>query len=99
MPLTGAGAGAPRDHAAQAWNMLPPGQAGGVAFTKNSTDQIELYDGLTRLRDNVTDADLRRFFKRETLGLAPGSAPAASSGRARASRSPATAGACRTSRA
>jgi len=63
---------APADHAAQAWNVLPPGQAGGVAFTKNSTDQIALYEGLTRLRDNVTDADLRRFFKRETLGLAPG---------------------------
>ena len=49
--------------------MLPPGQAGGVVFTKNSTDQIKLYEGLTRLRDRVTDADLKRFFKRETLGL------------------------------
>ncbi len=63
---------APPDHAAQAWNVLPPGQAGGVAFTKNSTDQIALYEGLTRLRDKVTDADLRRYFKPETLGLAPG---------------------------
>lgn len=62
----------PADHAAQAWNVLPPGQAGGVALTKSSTDQIALYDGLTRLRDNVTDTDLRRYFKRETLGLAPG---------------------------
>ena len=70
--MTGAGANGVRDHAAQAWNVLPPGQAGGVAFTKNSTDQIALYEGLTRLRGNVTDADLRRFFKRETLGLAPG---------------------------
>ena len=72
MSLTGAGAGATRDHAAQAWNVLPPGQAGGMAFTKNSTDQIALYEGLTRLGGNVTDADLPRFFKRETLGLAPG---------------------------
>ena len=31
--------------------MLPPGQAGGVEFTRNSTDQIALYEGLTRLRD------------------------------------------------
>ena len=62
----------PTDHAAQAWNVLPPGQAGGVAFTKNSTDQIALYEGLTRLRDNVTDADLRRYLQRETLGLSPG---------------------------
>ena len=70
--LTGASANGTRDHAAQAWNVLPPGQAGGVAFTKNSTDQIALYEGLTALRGNVTDADLRRFYKRETLGLAPG---------------------------
>ncbi len=70
--MTGAGANGVRDHAAQAWNVLPPGQAGGVELTKNSTDQIALYEGLTRLRGNVTDADLRRFFKRETLGLAPG---------------------------
>jgi acyl-homoserine lactone acylase PvdQ len=70
--LAGAGATGRRDHAAQAWNVLPPGQAGGVTFTKNSTDQIALYEGLTRLRGNVTEADLRRFFKRETLGLAPG---------------------------
>ena len=46
--LTGASANGTRDHAAQAWNVLPPGQAGGVAFTKNSTDQIALYEGLTR---------------------------------------------------
>jgi len=62
-------AASPKDHAAQAWNVLPPGQAGSVAFTKNSTDQIALYEGLTLRRDRVTDADLRRYFKRETLGL------------------------------
>ncbi len=68
--VAGAGAASsPRDHAAQAWNVLPPGEAGGVAFTKNSTDQIRLYEGLTRMRDRVTDTDLKRFFKRETLGL------------------------------
>lgn len=66
----GSAGAAPRaDHAAQAWNVLPPGQAGGIAFTKTSTDQAKLYDGLTPLRDRVTDTDLRRFFKRETLGL------------------------------
>ena len=67
--VAGASAAGPVDHAAQAWNVLPPGQAGGVAFTKNSTDQIALYEGLTLRRDRVTDADLRRYFKRETLGL------------------------------
>lgn len=70
--VAGAATRPSRDHAAQAWNVLPPGQAGGVAFTRNSTDQIRLYEGLTRLGDRVTDADLRRFFKRESLGLAPG---------------------------
>jgi acyl-homoserine lactone acylase PvdQ len=65
----GAAGTPPKDYAAQAWNVLPPGQAGGVAFTRNSTDQIALYEGLTRLGDRVTDADLKRLFKRETLGL------------------------------
>lgn len=57
------------DHAAQAWNVLPPGQAGGVAFSKSSTDQIALYDGLTPLRDKITDTQIQRHFKRATLGL------------------------------
>jgi acyl-homoserine lactone acylase PvdQ len=70
--VTGASAKSPADYAAQAWNVLPPGQAGGVPPTKSSTDQIALYDGLTRLGDRVRGADLRRFFKRETLGLPPG---------------------------
>ena len=66
---TAAGGAAPRDHAAVAWNVLPPGQAGGVAFTKNSTDQAQLYDALTPLQDRVTDATIAKTFKRETLGL------------------------------
>ena len=57
------------DHAVQAWNILPPGQAGGITFTTNATDQAKLYDGLTPLGGSVTDADIRRFFKRATLGL------------------------------
>lgn len=65
---TAVGAG-PRDHAAAAWNILPPGQAGGVAFTKNSTDQSTLYDALTPLQDRVTDSTIAKTFKRETLGL------------------------------
>ncbi len=68
---TAAGGAAPRDHAAVAWNILPPGQAGGVAFTKNSTDQGQLYDALTPLQDRVTDATIAKTFKRETLGLGP----------------------------
>ncbi len=57
------------DYAAAAWNVLPPGQAGGVAFTKNSTDQAKLYDSLTPLQDRVTAATIPKAFKRETLGL------------------------------
>ncbi len=64
-----AGGAPPRDHAAVAWNILPPGQAGGVAFTKNSTDQAKLYDALTPLQDHVTEATIAKTFKRETLGL------------------------------
>lgn len=60
---------APRDHAAQSWNILAPGQAGGVAFTRNSTDQAKLYDALTPLQDRVTDKTITRLFKRQTLGL------------------------------
>jgi acyl-homoserine lactone acylase PvdQ len=52
--------------------VLPPGQAGDVPPTRSSSDQIALYDGLTRLGERVRNADLRRFFKPETLGLAPG---------------------------
>jgi acyl-homoserine lactone acylase PvdQ len=63
------GAAPAPDFAAEAWNILPPGQAGGVQFTRNSTDQAVLYDGLTPLQDRVTPAAIRRWFKRETLGL------------------------------
>jgi acyl-homoserine lactone acylase PvdQ len=42
--------------------ILPPGNFGGIPFTQNSTDQLPLYAGLTPLRDNVTQADIDRFF-------------------------------------
>ena len=64
---------APADHAAQAWNVLPPGQAGGVVFTKNSTDQIALYEGLTRLREN--SALFRSRMTAEGFDLLPGEHP------------------------
>ncbi|MSO58055.1 MAG: hypothetical protein EXQ77_03330 [Thermoleophilia bacterium] len=63
-------AGPPRtDFAAVSLNILPPGQAGGVAFTKNSTDQAALYDRLTPLQDRVSAADLAKTFKAAPLGL------------------------------
>jgi acyl-homoserine lactone acylase PvdQ len=60
----------PRDHAAVALSILPPGENGGLEFNRNTTDQAKLYDALTPLWDTVTNADLRRLFKPATLGLA-----------------------------
>ena len=42
--------------------ILPPGNYGGLPPTDNSTDQLPLYDGLTPLRGNVTDADIDELF-------------------------------------
>ncbi len=58
---------APGAAADRAYDILPPGQFGGVPFTAHSTDQIPLYDGLTPLRRSVTAADIVRFYKPETL--------------------------------
>jgi acyl-homoserine lactone acylase PvdQ len=60
---------APREHAAASWNVLPPGQAGGVSFTKTSTDQLKLYDALTPLQDRVSATTIATTFKRAPLGL------------------------------
>ncbi|MGZ6973443.1 MAG: penicillin acylase family protein [Acidimicrobiia bacterium] len=38
--------------------ILPPGNYGGLPTTDESRDQLPLYDGLTPLRGNVTDADI-----------------------------------------
>ncbi len=62
-------AGGPRDYASTALSILPPGENGGVAFNQNTSDQAKLYDALTPLRGNVTNADLQKYFKPETLGL------------------------------
>src|SRR5689334_1924281 len=42
----------------RAYYILPPGNYGGLPTTANSTDQLPLYDALTPLRGNVTDADI-----------------------------------------
>ena len=46
----------------RAYYVLPPGNYGGLPTTDESTDQLALYDGLTPLRDDVTDADLDAHF-------------------------------------
>ena len=47
--------------------ILPPGNYGGLPVTNNSRDQIALYDGLTPLRGNVTDADIDRYYLPENF--------------------------------
>src|SRR5262245_52049508 len=42
--------------------ILPPGNYGGLPTTANSLDQLPLYDALTPLRGNVTDADIERDY-------------------------------------
>lgn len=46
----------------RAYYILPPGNYGGIPTNDNSLDQLPLYDGLTPLRGNVTDADIEAFF-------------------------------------
>ena len=54
---------APAGAADRIYNILPAGEDGGLPTSAHSTDQIPLYDGLTPLAGNVTDADIERFFK------------------------------------
>jgi acyl-homoserine lactone acylase PvdQ len=46
----------------QAWYILPPGNYGGLPTTDESTDQLPLYDGLTPLRGDITQADIASHF-------------------------------------
>ncbi|HSP27672.1 MAG TPA: penicillin acylase family protein [Ilumatobacteraceae bacterium] len=46
----------------RAYYILPPGNYGGLPVNDNSLDQLPLYDGLTPLRGNVTDADIDELF-------------------------------------
>ena len=41
----------------RAYYILPPGNYGGLPVNENSLDQLPLYDGLTPLRGDITDAD------------------------------------------
>ena len=63
----GAGANPRHDYALVARDILPPGNFGGLAFTKHSSDQAVLYDALTPLFDKVAARDVTRDFKAEPL--------------------------------
>ena len=58
-----------KDYAAVALNVLPPGQSGSLAFGRNASDQLGLFDGLTPLGANVSSRQLRRYFKSARFGL------------------------------
>ena len=66
--LTAAPAAA-QDYAATARNIIPSGQYGSVPPAPGADTQALMYDALTPLFDNVTDADLMSKFKSEAFGL------------------------------
>jgi acyl-homoserine lactone acylase PvdQ len=57
------------DFGKDVYNVLPAGQFGGLPLTKHSNDQLPLYDGLTPLWDQVTAADIPKYFKPERLSV------------------------------
>ena len=57
-----------RDFASTALNIIPSGQYGAVPPPPKADDQARMYDALTPLFDDVTNRDLRRYFKSEMLG-------------------------------
>src|SRR6516225_6370288 len=46
----------------RAYYVLPPGNYGGLPTTTESLNQLPLYDALTPLRGNVTDADIQNDY-------------------------------------
>ncbi len=61
-PTTEAVSDAPAITEDRSYYILPPGNYGGLPKTDESTDQLALYDGLTPLRDEVTDEDIENLF-------------------------------------
>jgi acyl-homoserine lactone acylase PvdQ len=60
-----------KDPAQTALNIMPHGQWGDVPVPPGADSQALMYDGLTPLFDQVTDADLPKYFKSEGLGVGP----------------------------
>ena len=46
----------------RSYYILPPGNYGGLPTNDNSLDQLPLYDSLTPLRGDVSDADIDQYF-------------------------------------
>ena len=55
-----------QDTASTALNILPSGQSED-ASAPGATREAEMYNALTPLRDNITDAQLPNYFKSEAL--------------------------------
>src|SRR3954453_1511207 len=85
------------DFAATARNIIPSGQYGGYPVPAGADQQAQMYDALTPLFNQVTDADLQTKFNSQGFGAGPMGPAYRSRPRARASRSCATSTACRTS--
>ena len=51
----------------RSFHILPPGNYGGIPTGEHSLDQLPLYDGLTPLRGDVTEADLEALFLPQDL--------------------------------
>jgi hypothetical protein len=50
------------------YNIVPPGQFGGLPFNSHSTDQIPLYEGLAPFHEHISASTIASHFKPETLG-------------------------------
>jgi acyl-homoserine lactone acylase PvdQ len=57
------------DFSGPAYDILAPGEFGGLPTNQYSTDQGQLYDALTPLQGHVTTADLARYYLSEKFGV------------------------------
>jgi acyl-homoserine lactone acylase PvdQ len=62
-------AAAAADYAQTALNIIPSGQFGSLPPPAGADTQAKMYDGLTPLFDQVTNADLTQYFKSERFGV------------------------------
>jgi acyl-homoserine lactone acylase PvdQ len=60
-----------KDYAATARNIIPSGQYGAFPVPAGADQQAQMYDALTPLFNQVTDADLQTKFKSEGFGVGP----------------------------
>jgi acyl-homoserine lactone acylase PvdQ len=75
--LLAAAPAAAKDYAPDALNIIPSGQYGGLPIPAGADQQALMYDGLTPLFDQVTPADLTKYFKTEALGAGGSPSPTA----------------------